>query len=875
MAETLVATYRLQLGPGFGFAEAREVVPYLARLGVSHVYLSPILEAASGSTHGYDVVDPSRISDALGGPAKFTSLVAAVHAAGMSVIVDIVPNHMAISDARNAWWWDVLENGPSARAAYAFDVDWNSPERKLKDIVLVPVLRDPRGKVLQSGALTVEREHARFLVRYEGQRFSVAPRSVGLILHAAAERRAAPRLQFLADAYAELPSPNPLDHASVERRDRDRVILGALLAEYLAADPEGAAAVDAALARLNSDVDALDAFLDRQNYRLAHWRSAQREVDYRRFFDISSLVGLRVEDPRVFAATHELLGELRNAGFVDGVRVDHVDGLADPSGYLAELRHLIGDAPIYVEKILAPDEALRHWPIDGTTGYDFLNDLTALYIDPSGEASLAQLAAELTGETQPFSEIAREARLQALDETLIADLHRVASAAADLCELHRDARDHARADIVDAVRALVASFPVYRTYVVPGRREVLPQDIDAVERAVADARQHQPQLDPSLFDFLADILLLRKSGEAEALFVQRFQQLTAPAFAKGIEDTAFYRDPRLLALDEVGGDPSRFSLSLDEFHQRNADAAQTWPRRLLATSSHDTKRSEDVRARLVLLAEDAEAFAQLARRFFERLKQLPVDPVAQMAILQTLIGAWPIDGERLQNWATKAGREARRRTAWTRVDAAYERQLARLLETVLGDARLVDEIATYVHKRRLAWRTVSLGWTLLKMTCPGVPDFYQGNELFRFDLVDPDNRRAIDWSGLAAALDERPPLVSDDTLGINKLWLIRRVLRHRRLCADRFAAGSYYEPLEVRGENADQVIAFCRRSSSGMSVIAVPRWPMRSMAFRETRLTLPRGEFVNLVGNDGVHVGTVALDQIWSQLPVALLDASK
>jgi (1->4)-alpha-D-glucan 1-alpha-D-glucosylmutase len=876
----LRASYRLQLRPGFGFDAAAALVPQIAAYGVSHLYLSPILEAALGSTHGYDTVDPTAVREELGGRAGLERLVAAARAHGIGILIDIVANHMSIADTRNRWWWDVLENGPGARSAALFDVDWSPSDPHLQSIVLAPILRDHRVRVLARREIVVERNGAAFAVRYGSQRLPVAPRAIGTILQMANQRAPAERLAFLADAHSELPLASTLEPATVERRHRDQSVLSTLLDELIARDPMAARAIDEAIAALNVDEGAMDAFLDRQNYRLAHWRSADHELDYRRFFDINTLVGLRVEDERVFLATHGFIAELCEAGLVDGVRVDHVDGLADPETYLARLRALIGPRPIYVEKILGRGEPLRDWPIEGTTGYDFLNQLTGLYLDPAADAPLGALAAELTGETRSFAVLASEARRQVLDDALDAEMRRLATLATSLRERHREARDITRRDLRAALHALVASFPIYRSYVVAGRG-MDAADRDAISAAAEEARRLEPEVEPMVFDFLLDVLTLRRHGEVEAELLRRFQQLTSPAMAKGVEDTAFYRDPRLLALDEVGGDPRGFALSLTHFHEDCAEAARRWPERLLATSTQDTKRSEDARARLVALTHDVGGFALVAREFFDRAeghrRAGAPDLVTMMIALQSLIAAWPLDVVRFGDFLRKAAREAKRRTSWTRQDTIYERGLASFAETILRDGRLVEPIAAYVARIDGAARAISLGWTLLKITCPGVPDFYQGSERWLHSLVDPDNRRPPDWEA-AAALEARLerssalPALRDDHAGLAKLHLIRRALAHRRDHAACFARGAAYEPLHVD----DTVVGFLRRAPrAGTSIVLAHLRPMARPPARE--LGLPRGRFVDVLspGPARVHQGRVTLAELLAGQPIALLHAEE
>ncbi len=750
MSERLVrSTYRLQLTADFGFDRAAERLPYLSSLGISTIYLSPILEAARGSQHGYDVIDHESVSAQLGGREAFERLARAAHEAGMTVMVDIVPNHMSIADPRNRWWWDVLENGPSARSAHVFDVDWNATEQRLKNVVLLPVLGDRRGQLLARGEISVLRCGSRFEVRYAEHRFPVAPRSVAFLLERAEKRHRSDRLAFFVDAFAELPPPILLDAVSVGRRHRDRVVLAGLLEELFARDAEVAAAVDATLAALTTDVPALDEFLGMQNYRLAFWRAAERDLDYRRFFDINSLVGLRVEDPRVFVATHALIAELVRDGHIDALRVDHVDGLADPAAYLHALRALMGDIPVYVEKILGVDETLRAWPIAGTTGYEFLDDVTALFVDPRAEAVLSALASELGGEQRGFAEIAHEARVQVLAESLDSDVRRLCSVLALVCDRYPEARDFTRHELDATLRALIAAFPVYRTYVVPTDSEIAAEDAAALDAAIAQAR-HAPEVEPVICSISSPTCCSSSSVAAPARPSSYGASSSSRArrWPKGVEDTAFYRDARLLALDEVGGDPTRFSLALDAFHARNQAALERWPLRMLTTSTHDTKRSDDARARLVGISTRPALFVALARAFFAdvekyRHEETP-DGRTLLILLQTLVSTWPIDRERCVAHLLKAMREAKLRTSWARPDARYEEALTRFVGEVLADDSVMARIATFVSSGRFATRAVSLAWTLLKITCPGIPDFYQGSEAWRFDLVDPDNRAPVD-----------------------------------------------------------------------------------------------------------------------------------
>ena len=844
----LIATYRLQLHRGFGFPHAMERVPYLKKLGISHLYLSPVLQAARGSTHGYDLVDPTRYNDELGGRGGFEQLVHTCHAHHLGVILDIVPNHMSISDSRNSFWWDVLEYGPTGRWAHMFDIDWDAPEPGLKDVVLLPVLGDHRHRVLQKLEVQVHRNRGVFLVKYHEHLFPLAPKSIGPLLREAAGRCNNTRVLFFADAYEQL------EHHGV---------LGDLLEELLEKSPMCAAALDDIIAKLNKDPARLEALLDQQNYRLAYWRRAERDLDYRRFFDVNSLVGLRMEDPRVFDACHAVIADLVKAGAVDGLRVDHVDGLANPREYLERLRKLAGKATIHVEKILGPDEKLRPWPVEGTTGYEFGNDVMALFVPPESEGPLSELQAELGGEKRTFEEIAAEARGQVLEDLLGSDVNRLTSVLLDLRDKHADLRDYTRHELRTLVRAFVSSFPVYRSYAEPGRPPD-PADVKLVDQAIQTAKAREPELDPWLFDFLRDMFISKRAGPLERKFVERVQQLTAPAMAKGVEDTALYRDVRLLALNEVGGSPGRFSLSPKVFHEKQAEAAEKWPRRLLSLSTHDTKRSADVRARLVAMAQAPAGFTALARDFFG-ITGDAIDGRMKLLALQTLVGAWPIEPDRFKAVLLKSAREAKLKTKWTRQDEAYEKSLEQFAENVLRSDGLKTAVSRYVHSLEHHARGISLAWTLMQCTCPGVPDIYQGTELWNHALVDPDNRRDVDWKRRDEAIDERtlPALEADDH-GINKVHVIRRALALRRRYPELFSS---YQPLKVTGTHANDAIAYAR--GGGVVVVAATR-PIAHWG--DTSLQLPDGTFESLLISDGRHSGSVRLAALFEALPVALLN---
>ena len=855
------ATYRVQLHAGFGFDDVAAVAPYLADLGISHVYCSPYLQAAPGSTHGYNVVDHRRLNEELGGEAAFERMVAALEANGLSHIVDVVPNHMAISPARaNAWWWDVLENGQSSRSAAFFDIDWAAGDR-----IHLPVLGDHYGRVLEAGDLRVERDGGSFCVCYLEHVAPVSPRTLDELLVAAGEAAESDDLVSIGVAMGRLPPATATDRESVEERHRDKEVLRANLARVLEESPEAAEAVDAEVAAVNADPDRLDVLLARQNYRLAFWRTAGQELDYRRVVDVPELIALRMEDPAVFAESHELLLGLVEAGKVDGLRIDHPDGLRDPPGYFRRLP----DVYVVAEKILEADERLPpSWRVAGTTGYDFLNRVLGLFVDPAGEGPLTDLYRRFTGEEADFAAVAYEARQQVMRESLAADLDRLTALAVAVCERHRCYRDYARRELRAALRELAAHFPVYRTYVVPGE-EPRAEDVAVMAEAV-----DRVDADPDLLSFLQDVLLGRVEGETEADLALRFQQFTAPVVAKGVEDTAFYRYLRFVALNEVGGNPERFGVTVDEFHRANAEVARQWPAAMLTTSTHDTKRAEDVRARLAALSELPDEWSAAVERWSAMAAEAGHDSPdrnTEYLVYQTLVGAWPIEADRAVAYVEKAVKEAKRQTSWVAPDEEYEASVRGFVEGVLGDEEFVSDLARFVAPVAEAGRITSLAQTLLRLTSPGVPDTYQGTELWDLSLVDPDNRRPVDYDLRRRLLDKVVDAGAAEALGwqeegATKLWLLHRALAVRnRRWASAFAPGSSYTPLPAAGEQAGRVVAYLRGEDV---VVVVPR--LRG-EWGDTSITLPSGEWTGALTGQR-FAREVRLADLLREFPVALLE---
>jgi (1->4)-alpha-D-glucan 1-alpha-D-glucosylmutase len=882
---TPVATYRVQLTPTFGFADAAGLAGYLRALGVSHLYTSPVLQAQAGSAHGYDVVDHQRVSAELGGDEGFAALARTLADEGLALVVDIVPNHMAVATPGNRWWMDVLQNGPASRYAPFFDIDWAPPEHKLAGKVLVPVLGDHYGRVLEAGELRLVREGGALFVAYYDHRFPLSPPTLADLVERVAVAVASESLEFLARSLRRLPAGTVPTPAAIEERQVDGPILLRLLAAALA-EPGEAAAIDAAVDAVNADTDALDALIGLQGYRLAYWRTSARELDYRRFFDVDQLVGVRVEDPTVFDEVHERVLGWVTGGLVQGVRVDHVDGLRDPGGYLTRLRGRVGPAWLVVEKILEPGEVLRpEWPVAGTTGYEYAALATALFVDPAGEKALTGLHAEVSGDDRPFAEVRAEADHQVMDHVLGSEVNRLTEALVRVCERHRRVRDFSRHDLHETLREVLAAFPVYRTYV-DDDGEVSEADRRTIGTAVATARTRRADLDPELFDLLARILLADPDldGGPERELRARFQQVSGAVMAKSEEDTAFYRYVRLLALNEVGGDPARFGVTPAAYHETMAMAQAGWPAAMLALTTHDTKRTEDVRARLAVLSETPERWAAAVTRWRDRNRRLPgadrVDGTTELYLYQTLVGAHPLPRDRAWTHIEKAAREAKVHTSWVQADERYEDALHAFVDALYDDAAFQDELAEVVAPLVRPGRVNALGQKLLQLTAPGVPDLYQGQELWDLSLVDPDNRRPVDFSRRRELLDrlhrgERPApgdLADPDDAGLAKLLVVARALAVRHDRPGAFGPRGGYHPLPPStgaGAEADLVVA--HRRGDDVAVV-VPRLTLRHpLAERTAAVVLPPGRWEDALVDGRTLEGTVPVAALLAPFPVALL----
>lgn len=882
------ATYRLQFHHAFTFKDAEKRVAYLHRLGISHIYASPYLTARPGSMHGYDIVDHNTLNPEIGTRKDYERLARALQQRGMSQVLDIVPNHMGIG-SDNAWWLDVLENGPASRYAAFFDIAWRPLKDELRGKVLLPVLGDRYGKILEGGELQLSFDSGRgaFCVSYYAHRFPIDPRSYPQILGhdlAQFESRLGDDARFLefqslVAAFEHLPPRTEISPDKIMERHRDKELLKKRLAE-MCVDAQLASHIAAAVAMFNDNAhrDRLHALLESQAYRVAYWRTAADEINYRRFFDINDLAGMRMENPQAFFATHRLISELVASGHVTGLRIDHPDGLYDPVAYYHRLQRLVNSAVaktltrptngnalyLVIEKILAPYEYLpEDWPVHGTTGYDFTNLVNGVLVHSAGERELDRLYSRFIGRTIDFDELLYERKKLIMRVALSSELNVLGNYLNRISESDWDARDYTLTALRNALMEVVACFPVYRTYVTSNR--VTVDDRRYVDWAIALAKKRSPAADITIFDFIRKILLLAGLEErsddyrhAVVDFAMRFQQYTAPVMAKGLEDTSFYAYHRLVSFNEVGGDPRRFGVSVAAFHRVNLERSRRWPHTMLATSSHDSKRSEDVRARIDVLTEVAKEWKEHVMRWskLNRAKKSKVDDVLapgrndEYLLYQTLVGAWPVEElddaglerfrERIEAYMLKAAKEAKVHTSWINPNPEYEEAIAVFVRALLAHRERNVFLADFLpFQKRIARAGFfnSLSQTALKLLSPGVPDIYQGSELWDFSLVDPDNRRPVDYphrekmlahmeatmvgadEGLAARVRALLDEIED---GGPKLYLIWRVLQWRREHSAEFREAEYV-PLSVVGEHAEYLCAFARRHGDWSAAVVVPR----------------------------------------------------
>ena len=885
------ATYRLQFHKDFGFADAGELIGDLRDLGISDVYASPIFKARAGSLHGYDIVDHRQIDPALGGADEFAKFSAALKTHGMGLILDIVPNHMGIAEASNAWWMDVLENGPSSSYASYFDIEWHPANPHLENKVLLPILEDQYGNVLEDGKLRLVYDDGAFFICYYDIKLPVAPRTYSAILSHQIDRLsetldkdAAHLLEFqsILTAISHLPLPTEADPEKLAERRREKEIVKRRIAALYQESAEARSAIDAAVRHFNGNVgdprsfDPLDQLLNAQTYRLAFWRVAGEEINYRRFFDINELAAIRTEAAEVFQATHQLILQLLAQAKVSGLRVDHPDGLRDPAAYFQQLqqsqlaqdpgaRSNSNGLPLYIvaEKILSKGEALpADWAVSGTTGYDFLNQVNGLFVRRASRGAFDKIYGDFIGTKSSYRELVNSRKKMIMLISLASEINALSHRLDDISERNRHYRDFTLIGLTFAIREVIACLSVYRTYADETKGDMSERDRDYIAAAVEEARKRNPRTARAIFDFIGDTLALKNLGRFQSAdhqavidFVMKFQQLTGPVMAKGVEDTAFYVYNRLISLNEVGGDPEEFGISLETFHRQNSARLEHWPHTLLTLSTHDTKRGEDARARIDTLSEIApewRAALMRWRNFNEAKKSLVDGELApdrndEYLFYQALVGAWP-DGalgrdelagfrERIAAYMEKAIKEAKVHTSWVNPNEAYDRAVEKFVREVLdpdSSDGFLNDFDEFHKPIAFAGMVNSLAQTLLKMTAPGVPDFYQGTELCDLNLVDPDNRRPVDFAKRRNFLEEFKREESVDRAGMVcdmlsqwqdgrvKLYLIYKILNFRREHRELFQSGDYL-PLYAEGKFREHICAFARRWNDHWIIVAAPR----------------------------------------------------
>lgn len=905
-----ISTYRLQLNHLFPLHDAAKLTGYLKKLGISDWYTSPLLKAQPGSMHGYDIVDHNQFNPEICNQKSFVSLARKLRQLQMGLIIDVVPNHMSITGSQNQWWNDVLENGPSSPYADFFDIDWSPPKIELANKVLLPMLGDQYGRVLENQQIKITFQDGMFFALYYEAKLPLAPRTYTQILEIALPAlrsrfdEANPNvmeLESLIHALEHLPPRTETDEEQIRIRLREKEIIRRRLSELVTASEEVRVSIDFALEELNGKLgdptsfDALESLISSQAYRLSNWRVASDEINYRRFFDINELAAIRIEEPKVFSAVHRLMFEMCRKGYITGLRIDHVDGLRDPAKYFHDLQREAKPTslspPCYtvVEKILSSEERLRSgWAVDGTTGYDFLNLVNGVFVETGAAPAFNRLYRRIKSDPTNFENEAYECKQLILRVSLSSELNVLARHLERISEQHRWSRDFTFNSLQVALREVIACFPVYRSYTRREDKAINEEDSQHISRAIRRAKRKNPAINRSIFDFIGDLLMLRDPGgitteqrDKRRDFVLRFQQLTSPTTAKGVEDTAFYRYYPLASLNEVGGNPDIFGVSIDTFHRKNHDRQQSWPHSLSATTTHDTKRSEDVRARINVLSEIPSRWFRSVQRWMRTNDNHKTifdgnsapDLNEEYLLYQTLVGVWPFEllfdagleanekqnlfaefTDRIVNYMLKALKEAKLHTSWINPDEEYEEAARNFINRVLAPAEeniFRTEFTTFLVPVAICGMLNSLSQVLLKITCPGVPDFYQGTEIWNLTLVDPDNRGHVDYvkrkKFLASLGLNHPPtpntvrrLVGKMHDGRIKLYVTVRSLTLRKRMHELFSNGPYI-PLSAQGARERNVIAFARINSqqnAQQAVIVITGRLFTSLKIQENTLSL-------------------------------------
>ena len=948
------ATYRLQFNHLFTFKQALNCLSYFQELGISDLYSSPIMKSVVGSLHGYDVLDCCALNPEIGTEEEFGQMAKALQELKMGLILDTVPNHMCISEPSNKWWQDVLENGPCSLYSGYFSIIWNPPKAELKNKVLLAVLDQQYGKVIENQEIKVVYEEGAFFIEYKTRRFPVNLRTWRAILNPVVdqllpqlgeENSSLLELQSIMTALEHLPGIDETDPEKCKEGNREKEIIKKRLANLVENAPLIQEAIELVMSSLNGQkgdshsFDSLEELLKSQAYRLSFWRVTNDEINYRRFFDISDLISMRVEEENVFVAMHELVLKYVKQGWITGLRIDHVDGLFDPQQYFVRLQEACAEVLdesheqpgrhfyLIVEKILGGEEQLRsQWLVFGTTGYDYLNLLNGIFVVKENSVKLKQIYEHFIDRHNEMTEVIYNCKKLILILSMSSELHILARHLAEVSEQHRWSRDYTLETLRTALRDVIASFPVYRSYIRLEDCEVQEEDREYILTAINLAKRRNPASDPSIFDFIESVLLLKDPpglSEEQILhrrhFVMRLQQLTGPVTAKGVEDTAFYRYYPLASLNDVGMDPTSFGTDVADFHKKNQERLQKWPHTLLATSTHDSKRSEDVRSRINVLSENPAAWKEAllrwsnlnqSRKTLIENREVP-DHNEEFLLYQTLIGSWPLYSmdasaraqytDRIEKYLIKALKEAKIHSSWINPNEAYEKRVQEFIGRILNldpDNQFIKDFENFIQPIVKAGMFNSLAQIILKMTTPGVPDFYQGSELWEFTLVDPDNRHSVDYSNrqhllnmLKQKAQEDPGalithLMETPEDGRIKLYMTSKILNFRQQNPGLFQEGDYV-PLEVTGEKSKHVVAFSRIKDQQQIIVAVGRFYTQLLSstavapldrvWENTVLVLPQqleGTYRDILSGITLSPShrNLPLQQVFSKLPMVVLE---
>lgn len=942
-----ISTYRLQFNPLFRFKDAAKVIDYLSRLGITDCYTSPLMQATPGSMHSYDVTNPTRFNPDIGTEDEFGAFSQGLMQKNMGMIIDIIPNHMCISAPYNQWWNNVLENGPSSPFADFFNIEWNPLRQEVRNKVLLPFLDDQFGKVVESKELQVVLQEGAFYVKYFASIYPTSPSTWEQLLSPAIKELSKDctdgdpdlnELESIITAIRYLPDHTATHHKEIAERQREKEIIKHRLGKLVKKSAKVANVLDSTLNKLNGvkeaphTFDHLEQFINQQPYRLCHWRVASDELNYRRFFDINELAGIQAQNPVLFKLFHSVHMELVRKGFATGFRIDHVDGLYHPYKYLQDLQRECSHALnqnetsknstsmfVIIEKILGENERIRsHWPVHGTTGYDFLNQLNGIYVQEESKEIFNSKYSEFTDSHHSPSSLLLECKKFILDVSMSSELHVLAHQLDRISEQHRWHRDFTYQSLIAALRSVMASFTVYRTYICAEDKRIDREDEEVIQQAVELAKQINPAMNVTIFDFIESVLLLKEppglTEEQKTLrnsFVMRFQQLTGPVMAKGLEDTAFYRYYPLSSINEVGAELGSFGVDIQDFHVFNQATVVERPHTLLATSTHDTKRSEDVRARLNVLSEIPQLWFEKVNHW-SALNQncksgLGPDSNEEYLIYQTLVGAWPLRMSHLDErkefelriiaYINKALKEAKIHTSWMNPNEEYDRDVRSFIHTILDprkDNIFLKDMEEFVEFITPAGLFTSLSQTLLKLTCPGIPDIYQGCEVWNFSLVDPDNRREVNYEYLNSLLiniesfKERKELIVKSLMenlysGGLKMYLIKEVLTLRKQFSSLFLKGDYI-PHQSTGTKKNHVLAFTRALNGDTAIIISGRFFTSlldthhlKMNWEDTKIIgITPGKYEDLLTGKEFKINNeVPLDHILKNLPVSVLVPKK